>query len=195
MSGHLFWIVSRGAGIAALLLSSGAVGLGLLMSGRLLRARLKDARALHEALSLATLVALVVHATALLGDKYLAPSLADITIPFVFAYRSLWTGVGIIAGWLLVVLGLSFYLRARIGVQRWRKLHRLTALAWVLAIAHSLGAGTDAGRWWFLGACAIVVGPALALLVGRLRQGHARSQEALRTSSPFSRGRNPGRWT
>ena len=35
-----------------------------------------------------------------------------ITVPFVFVYEPLWTGIGIIAGWLLVVLGLSL-LRAR----------------------------------------------------------------------------------
>jgi len=32
------------------------------------------------------------------------------------------------------------------------------------AIGHSLGAGTDADRWWFLAACALVVLPTLALL-------------------------------
>src|SRR5690349_22867102 len=45
----------------------------------------------------------------------------------------------IVAGWMLLALGLSFYARARIGVQRWRSLHRWTALAWVLSIGHSLG--------------------------------------------------------
>jgi sulfoxide reductase heme-binding subunit YedZ len=168
MPEHLFWIVSRGAGIAALLLSSGAVGLGLMMSGRLAKRYRKDLRPLHEALSAATLAALVLHAVALLGDSYLSPSLADITIPFQFAYEPLWTGAGIVAGWLLLALGLSYYARARIGVERWRRLHRFTALAWVLAIGHSLGAGTDASRWWFLTACAIVILPALALLGNRL---------------------------
>lgn len=170
MSEHLFWIVSRGSGIAALLLSSGAVALGLLMSGRFARSRAKDLRPLHEALSLATLAALVLHATALLGDAYLSPSLADITVPFVFDYEPLWTGIGVITGWLLIALGLSYYTRARIGVERWRKLHRLTALAWLLAIGHSLGSGTDADRWWFLTACALVVVPAVLLLVARLGQ-------------------------
>ena len=47
----------------------------------------KDLRVLHEALSLATMVALAVHALALLGDGYLKPSLADVTIPFVSGYE------------------------------------------------------------------------------------------------------------
>jgi sulfoxide reductase heme-binding subunit YedZ len=167
MDEHVFWIISRAAGITALLASSGAVGLGLAMGGRLVKGRMQDLRPLHEALSLATLVALAVHAIALLGDGFLHPSLADITVPFVIDVAPLWTGLGIIAGWLLVLLGLSFYARARIGVRRWRALHRLTAVAWLLAVGHSLGSGTDAGRWWFLLAAAIVVLPALTLLVKR----------------------------
>ncbi|MEA2154289.1 MAG: hypothetical protein QOE11_429, partial [Solirubrobacteraceae bacterium] len=36
---HFFWITSRAAGIAALLLASAAVGLGLALSGRLAKGR------------------------------------------------------------------------------------------------------------------------------------------------------------
>ena len=177
MSEHLPWIVSRGAGIAALLLASGAVALGLLMSGRMAKGWQRDLRPLHEALSLATLAALALHALALLGDGYLSPSLADITVPFVFDYEPLWTGVGVIAGWLLVALGLSFYARARIGVARWRVLHRFTALAWLMAVGHSLGSGTDADRWWFQASCAIVIVPTLVLLVRRLMPAPAPHRE------------------
>jgi sulfoxide reductase heme-binding subunit YedZ len=79
-------------------------------------------------------------------------------------------GIGIVAGWMTVLLGLSYYARGRIGVQRWRRLHRFTALAWLLALAHSLGAGTDAGTAWFLVALGIVVVPALTLLIARLTE-------------------------
>ncbi len=164
---HFFWITSRAAGIAALLLASAAVGLGLALGGRLTKARAQDLRPVHEALSLSALGALVLHALALLGDSFMHPSLADITIPFASGYERLWTTTGIVAGWLLVVLGLSFYARARIGVQRWRKLHRYTAVAWLLSIGHALGEGTDAGRLWFLAAVGMVVLPTLALLVQR----------------------------
>ena len=61
MTEHAFWITSRAAGIIALLAASIAVALGLLMSTPL-RKRIPEARVLHEALSLATMVALAVHA-------------------------------------------------------------------------------------------------------------------------------------
>src|SRR5436190_10062136 len=166
--GHLFWITSRAAGTAALVLSSVAVAVGLSMGSRLVKKRLAETRAIHEALSLATILALVVHALSLFGDSYLKPSLADVTIPFASDYKTFWTTTGIVGGWMLILLGLSYYARGRIGPQRWRRLHRFTALAWVFGLAHALGEGTDAGTAWFLVATAIVVIPAGALLVRRL---------------------------
>jgi len=161
---HLFWLISRAAGIAALLLSSISVSVGLLMGGRLLKGRGPDLRMTHEALSLATLAAIAVHGMTLLGDSYLHPSLADIAVPFLGGYKTFWTSAGIVAFWAMLVLGLSYYARAKIGPQRWRRLHRFAALAWLLGLVHSLGMGTDAGQTWFLAMTAIVVIPAVGLL-------------------------------
>ena len=164
---HLFWIVSRAAGIVALLTASASVGLGLLMGGRLVKGRGVDLRAVHEALSLATLIAIVVHAVALLGDSFLNASVLDITLPFVSGYKEPWMSIGIVSGWCLVALGVSYYFRTRIGVARWKRLHRWTALAWLAGIVHSLGEGTDAGTTWFLVCTAVAVVPALVLLIVR----------------------------
>jgi sulfoxide reductase heme-binding subunit YedZ len=177
---HLFWITSRAAGTLALLFSSVAVGVGLTMGGKLLKSRGPDLRVTHEALSLATIVALAVHAVSLLGDSFLHPSLADIAIPFASAYMRLWMTLGIVGGWLMIILGLSYYARGRIGQQRWRKLHRLTALAWILGVVHSLGEGTDAGQAWFLVATGMVVVPAAMLLIARLSAGRPIPQAVVR---------------
>jgi sulfoxide reductase heme-binding subunit YedZ len=165
---HGFWIASRAAGVVALLCSSAAVGVGLTMSQRFSKLRTGDLRVLHESLSLATLIALAIHALTLLGDSFLHPSLADIAIPFASSYQRWWMAAGIAGGWGLAILGLSYYARARIGVQRWRRLHRFTALAWLLGLAHALGQGTDAGAAWFLGSLALVAVPALGLLAARM---------------------------
>jgi sulfoxide reductase heme-binding subunit YedZ len=165
----LFWITSRAAGTAALLLASLAVCLGLLMSTRLLkRFGGPDLRVAHEALSLATLVAIAVHGLALLGDHFLHPSLADISIPFVSGYKTGWTTLGIVSGWALAALGLSYYARMRIGQDRWRSLHRFTALAWLMGLVHTVGEGTDAGQTWFLVMIGIVAVPALGLVLWRM---------------------------
>jgi sulfoxide reductase heme-binding subunit YedZ len=168
ISPHLFWITSRAAGFAALILASLAVSLGLLMSTKLLKGRTLDLRVAHEVLSLSSIVALVVHAVALVGDKYLHPSLADIAVPFLSGYKTFWMSLGIVSGWGLILLGLSFYARRQIGGRRWRSLHRFTALAWLGGLVHAVGMGTDAGQLWFLAMVAIVAVPALALLAKRL---------------------------
>jgi sulfoxide reductase heme-binding subunit YedZ len=168
---HLFWITSRAAGISALVLASLAVAAGLAIGARdgPLRGRSAQVRTAHEALSLATLAALALHALALLGDAYLRPGLAGIAVPFAGSYRPLWTGLGIVAGYGLAALSLSYYFRARLGVARWRTLHRFIAIFWLLGVVHTLGAGTDNGQPWLLLLTAAVVAPPLALLGVRWR--------------------------
>jgi sulfoxide reductase heme-binding subunit YedZ len=184
---YLFWITSRAAGFAALILASLAVSLGLVMSTKLLRGRGPDLRVLHETLALSTIVALLVHGLSLLGDSYLHPSLADISIPFVSGYKTLWTSLGILGGWALIALGLSYYARRAIGTQRWRKLHRFTALAWIAGLVHALGEGTDAGQVWFLAMLAVVAVPALALLACRIAGIGARRRATPPESRPTGR--------
>ncbi len=184
---HLFWITSRAAGFAALILASLAVCLGLLMSTKLLKRRGADLRVAHEILSLSVIAALVVHAVSLLGDKFLHPSVADIAIPFASGYKTGWTTLGIVAGWATILLGLSYYARRTIGTRRWRKLHRFTALAWLAGLAHSLGEGTDAGQVWFLAMVAIVAVPALLLLVTRMSGAQGRGAPSAAAEQP-SRG-------
>jgi sulfoxide reductase heme-binding subunit YedZ len=168
---HLLWITSRAAGTAALFLSSAGVCVGLLLSGRFVRGRGAELRPLHEALSLATIAALLVHGLSLLGDKYLHPSLVDIAVPFAGSYKTGWTSLGIIAAWALILLGPSYYVRRVIGQKRWVKLHRFTAIAWIAGIIHALGEGTDAGSAWFVLMIAATTIPALVLLTLRKFQG------------------------
>jgi predicted ferric reductase len=164
---HVFWVTSRAAGICALVFSGLSVGVGVAMAAGLARGRIRDPRALHEALALAAIAALVVHAVALLGDTYLAPSPADVSVPFASDYHRAWMTLGIVAGWATILLGLSYYARGRIGVARWRAAHRFTAVAWLAGAAHALGMGTDADQPWFLLAAAAVVLPGVALLALR----------------------------
>jgi sulfoxide reductase heme-binding subunit YedZ len=168
MSEHIFWIASRSAGIVAMLLASCSVGLGLAMATRVGPFRTADLRTAHEALSLGTMAAIVIHAGSLLFDSYIGAGPLDVTIPFVGSYQPLWTSLGIVCGWSLLALGLSYYARARIGIARWRALHRWTAAVWLLSLVHALGEGTDSGQVWFLACAAIVVIPALGLLAVRM---------------------------
>jgi methionine sulfoxide reductase heme-binding subunit len=188
---HLFWITSRAAGFAALVLASLAVSLGLLMSTKLLKGKTTELRAAHDTLALATIVAIVVHGVTLLGDSYLHPSIFDISLPFASSYKTFWTTLGIVGGWGLIIRGLSYYARRWFGAVRWRKLHRFTALARLLGLVHSLGEGTDAGQLWFLAMVALVAIPALALLATRLARSAAEPRSRRRRLSLRCRRTGP----
>jgi methionine sulfoxide reductase heme-binding subunit len=176
----LWWLVSRASGILALVLISVSVVIGLAMASKVLRrSGLKRACVrLHEHVALIAIVAMAVHGLALLGDHWLKPGLRGIAVPFAISYRTQFTGLGSIAGYLAVLLGPSFYLRRRIGARRWRQLHRATVLVWILAVIHTLGAGSDGHTLWLR---VIVLGsgiPIAYLLALRILQGDTRARQA-----------------
>lgn len=163
---YLWWLVSRASGIVALVLISLSVLIGLAMAAKVLRApgHKRFAARLHQHVALTALVAIAVHGVALLGDHWLKPGWRGITIPFALAYKPGFTGAGIIAGYLAVLVGPSFYFRRRIGAGRWRKLHRIAVIVWALSAGHALGAGSDAGRLW-LRAIVLVPVPVIVYMV------------------------------
>lgn len=178
---HGWWLASRASGVVAIALVTLSVLLGLTLGGRLTRrpGMAKVVRVVHEQAALAGLVAIAVHGLTLLGDPWLRPGLAGIAIPFALSYRSAFTGLGVIAGELAAILGLSFYARRWISPRRWRIAHRLTPLVYVLGLVHALGAGTDAGALWLrlpLLASAVPVAVLLALrLTARRPAGRSRA--------------------
>ena len=166
-----WWLASRASGVVAFLLMTVSVVIGLLLATKIAARRRglpKKLVAIHEHTALNGLVAIAVHGITLLGDAWLRPGIAGITVPFALDYKPAFTGLGIIAGYLTAAVSLSFYARRRIGTKRWRKLHRLTIVAWLLGAVHALGAGTDASAPWFR--AILVAGgiPIVALSVYRL---------------------------
>jgi sulfoxide reductase heme-binding subunit YedZ len=147
-----WWLASRASGVVALALIGVSVALGLAMAAKAFRAPglPRILMAVHEHAALAALVAIALHGITLLGDRWLDPGPIGIAVPFAMDYRPVFTGVGIVAGDLAAILGLTFYLRRRIGMRRWRNAHRLTPLVYVLGVTHTLGAGTDAGEPWLI---------------------------------------------
>lgn len=181
---HAWWIASRSAGVVALVALSVSVLLGLLMANGLPR-RPGSTRvlvALHESTALAGLVAIVVHGVTLLGDPWMNPTLAQLAVPFTIDYRPVWTGLGIVAGWLAIGLGLSFYARARIGARRWRRLHRATVLAWALGLAHTIGGGTDGSERWLQVTMLATAVPIVFLFLRRTVPGDPKREAARRAA-------------
>ena len=138
------WYVARAAGLVAFAALTLSVWLGLAMSTRLLGPkRHKSLFGWHQTLAWTGLSMLALHAGALLFDPTLHFGLASVLAPFASAWRPVAVAAGVVAGWLTLVLAVSFRLRKRIGQRGWRRLHYATFAAFALALGHALTAGTD----------------------------------------------------
>jgi sulfoxide reductase heme-binding subunit YedZ len=184
-----WWLASRASGVVALVLVTFSVGIGLAMASKVMRGPglSRKLMALHEHTALAGLIAIAVHGIALLGDSWLKPGVAGVTVPFVIDYRPFFTSLGIVAGYLALLLGLSFYMRQRIGAKLWRKAHRATVAVWALGLVHAIGAGSDATaiwfRWWVIATTPLIGG----LLVIRVLESCAPKEAApAKTARPKS---------
>ena len=175
---HGWWLASRASGLVALVLVTISVGLGLAMAGKVMRrpGLSKKLLAIHEQTALAGLIAIAVHGITLLGDPWLHPGVSGIAVPFTMGFKPLFTGLGVIGGYLAALLGLSYYVRRRVGARLWRKAHRATVLVWALGLVHALGAGTDASavwfRWWVMLTTPVIGG----LFVYRVLSSRAKKQ-------------------
>jgi sulfoxide reductase heme-binding subunit YedZ len=169
---HAWWLASRSAGVVAYLLLSASVVLGLAMALNLFPPRASArVRAFHERIALVALGALAAHGLLLLGDGFLHPGVGGIVVPFAMSYRPVWTGIGILAGYLTAGLSLTYYARRRLGARRWRAAHRLIPIAWAMAVVHVIGAGSDAGSLWLQVPLALTMAAVITLLGHRLLGG------------------------
>ena len=138
------WLVARAAGLVAFALLTLSVTLGLVFSTKLLR---RGARRTllgwHQTLIWTGLAMLVLHMASILLDPVMRFGVTAVVVPGAAPWRPITVAAGIVAGYLMLALALSFHVRRRIGQRRWRLLHYASFAAFVLALGHALHAGTD----------------------------------------------------
>jgi hypothetical protein len=173
----VLWLVSRAAGIIALVLLTATVVLGTVSTAPTRSASWPRwaRQALHRDLALLSLGTLLVHIGAVVLDSYVTISWYAALLPFVSAYRPLWVGLGTLAFDLLLVVIATSLLRVRLGLRAWRAVHWLTYAAWPIAVLHYLTTGTDAGAPWGVGLAVLAIGAVVAAVAVRLKQASAPS--------------------
>ena len=148
------WDIARAGGFTAYVLLTLAVVVGLALSTQLQSPsrwpRLLN-NELHNFLTLLSTVFLVVHVLAVWIDPYTNFGWNEILIPLASHYRPEWMALGIVGLYLGIAIGISTWLRPRIGYKWWRRLHVLTLGIFVLATIHGIGTGSDTQTWWALG--------------------------------------------
>jgi len=169
------WMFSRATGLLAYVVLSIDVIVGLLVSTRsadrtVPRGQLID---LHGWLSPLALALVLTHGGVLLADNYVRFDVIDLLVPFGCSRWPLAVGIGVLAGYLVLVVHASFGLRKRIGTTMWRRLHYLSFVAFVLVTVHALAVGTDRANPWFASVYVVLLVAVVSLLGIRVKRASA----------------------
>ena len=155
------WYAARAAGIAAYLMLSAGVSLGLTMSTKRARRWPKFAlEDVHRFAGLLTGTFIGLHVLTIAIDSWLPFTLGQVIVPFTDRYRPIWVGLGIVAAELLLALAVTNHYRERLSYRFWRRAHYLNFLVWGAATLHGIASGTDRSAPWLL----LLYAPAVAIV-------------------------------
>jgi sulfoxide reductase heme-binding subunit YedZ len=184
-SSTAFWYTTRATGIVALILLTATMVLGILTAGRA-KSRAWPAFAqaeLHKRISIMAMVFVTIHVLTSVLDTYVHLGWLSIVVPFSSPYQPLWTGLGTVAVDLMIAVAVSSALRQRISPHTWRGIHWLAYGSWPVAMAHSLGEGTDASKLWMDAIAAVSVLAVAGALAWRIADHTRAKDEALRVGA------------
>jgi methionine sulfoxide reductase heme-binding subunit len=179
-SSTTLWYTTRATGIVSLVLLTATLIVGILTAGRA-RSRSLPAFAqadLHKRLSLLAMVFVGIHVLTAVLDTYVDVGWASLVVPFASHYDPLWTGLGTMGVDLMIAVAVSSALRQRISARTWRAIHWLAYGSWPVAMAHSLGEGTDGLKLWMdvlAGVCTLAVLGAVAWRIDDHRRARERA--------------------
>jgi len=144
------WYLMRASGLVSLVLLTAVLLLGIATVRRWRPAQAPRfvTASVHRSVSLIAAAFLGVHIATAAADPDAAVGLAAVVVPFVAGRSAFWTGLGALSLDVAAALIVTSLLRSRLSPRLWRGLHWLAYLAWPLALAHSLGLGTDATTTW-----------------------------------------------
>jgi methionine sulfoxide reductase heme-binding subunit len=148
------WFLARASGLAAFAALTASMVLGLLVTTKVSEPKVPRIFnfEIHSFVSVLALTLIGIHGGSLLFDASFHFTPLALLVPFVAPYAPLWTGLGVIAAWLVAVVTGSFWAKKRIGHKAWRKLHYASFGAYALSLVHGMSAGSDTSNvavYWF----------------------------------------------
>lgn len=179
------WLAARALGVTAYLLLTLEVGLGVILSHPHNSSRWHKTKQVfpwHELVTVFLGAFLALHIALLAVDEYAKVGWVGALVPGLSEYRPPAIAVGSVAMYALLFTALTAKWTKLLPAGWWLKVHRFTAVAFLLAWAHAVLAGTDGGaltplyvatglpvlaaiahRWWTVRVRPTRVEPALAL--------------------------------
>ncbi len=184
------WYITRAAAATAYALLVAVVALGIALGFRGFEGMVRGWRIydLHQVLTLVMLGFTGLHLATLFLDPFKPFTLVQLAWPLTEVYRPLWTALGVLALYLLLLVMASSYLRRALGNHAWFALHLLSYVAFVLVTLHGIFGGTDTTTPWMLGMYTGSSALVLLLTLGRiylaLSAGRLRSRPARQAAGP-----------
>ena len=170
MSDPVWWYLNRATGSVVLVLFTVAVLLGVLATfstqGRVVPRFVTQA--MHRQIALVATALLAVHVVTAVVDTYVDIRWWQALWPLGATYQPLWLGLGAVALDLLAVVVVTSLLRTRIGLRGWQVVHLTTYAAWVAALVHGLGIGSDSSAPWSQVVTLACAGAVAAAVLARL---------------------------
>ena len=163
------WLVARSAGLVAFAIFTVSVTLGLAFSTRLLGARRgKMLLGWHQTLMWTGLAMVGLHGIALALDPVMRFGFVGVLVPGMAPWRPIPVAAGIVTGWVMLALAVSFHVRRRLGQRRWRLLHYASFAGFTFGLYHALNVGTDLTATRGMIFAGIVAAPVVWLVFARI---------------------------
>ena len=140
------WLAARAAGIAAYLLLSVQVALGLVLSHPTNKSTWKLSRRLfpwHEHMWVFVTAFLAVHVVSIVADPYAGVGVLGAVVPGLSAYRSPAVAVGTLSLYAFLLTAITARWTRRLPPGAWLSIHRFAIAVWLLAWLHGVLAGSD----------------------------------------------------
>lgn len=163
----VLWWLARSTGLVAELALWSAMMCGLAVGGAVPGVSKKRAMELHEAWTLAAVVATASHAVVIGVDAASHVTPLALIVPFASSTLRGAVALGTFGLWGVAVVATSALLRKRIPADAWRALHAVAYATFVFAVMHGLLTGTDARHPVVLAFHAVAVGAVVAASVWR----------------------------
>ncbi|WP_019121237.1 ferric reductase-like transmembrane domain-containing protein [Brevibacillus massiliensis] len=142
------WQTIRVLGMVSYLLLFTGICLGILYSMPFWKGKTKAALyKYHSSATVAGVFCGIFHAMLLVIDLHMPFSWKEILIPFASRNEPLWNGLGTLALYGMLIITFTTDIRTKLKKNVWRAIHFCSYPAFIAALAHGMGAGTDTKRF------------------------------------------------
>ena len=164
------WWLNRSTGLVLLAVFSLVVVLGVFATQKAAGRRLPTfvPNQLHRTISLFALALLLAHVLTSVLDSFVEIDWVDVVVPFLSPYRPIWLGLGTLALDATIAVLVTSWAKSRLSERSWHGVHLLSYLAWLLAVLHGLGTGSDSRNPAVIGMYVVCVLAVVIAVAARL---------------------------